>query len=127
MPKKKVFRRPDTRLHVWRLPNEPPGTLVEIFTAEDSRRSNVILYALKEADAFQKCSEVIGRFDPYDLIMSLGLGIACHLSPLRTPSSLKGNNRRTAKYARAAAEALENLSACFKGNYSPLCGGVTRV
>jgi hypothetical protein len=127
-----------TKLHIWSLQNEAPGTLIEIFAAEDSRRQNLVLEALKEANAFQKCSDIIGAFDShepapaakahtaealvanrrlfftYDLISAVGSGIACHLGPKPRPSSFGHNNRRTAKFAREAATALENLSASFK-------------
>jgi hypothetical protein len=107
--------KPPNRLQVWNLPNETPGTLVEIFAAQDSRRSNLILYELQKVDAFRKCSNAIGApIDPYDLIMSVGNGIACHLGPGLTTSRFKRHNRQTAKYARDAAIALENLSASFK-------------
>jgi hypothetical protein len=100
-------------LYVWHLPNEKPGTLIEIFQAEDSRRQNLILDILdelKKADAFRKCSDVIGALvDPYDLILALVIGIDCHLSP-RPRLSLRLRLQRNAECARAAACALENLS-----------------
>jgi hypothetical protein len=97
--------------YVWRLPNEAPGTLAEIFAAEDSRRANLLLYELQKANAFRRCSEAIGvAVDPYELILAMMNCIGCHLNPLDRPADYRSRMRILARCARAAAAALDELS-----------------
>ncbi len=100
---------------VWELPDEAPGTLFEIFAAEDSRRQNLVQSELKKANVFRRCSEAIGAsFDPYDLILAVMSCIGWHLRPVVRAADHRRGLQDLAKRARAAAVALEDLSLSTK-------------
>jgi len=96
---------------VWEIPDEEPGTLADIFDAEDSRRQNLVLYALRDARAFRRCAAAIGAaVDPYELILAVMSCINAHLRPPDRLADYRRRMRITAKSAHAAAEALQELS-----------------
>jgi hypothetical protein len=103
---------------VWEIPDEEPGTLAEIFAAEDSRRQNLVLYALRDANAFRRSAEVIGKpVDPYELILAVMACISEHLfwpahfdEHRRWLGEHRPQLRRFAKRLRAAAAAHEKSS-----------------
>ena len=97
--------------HVWKLPDEKPGTLAEIFASEDSRRQNLVLHELKRANAFRRCAEPIGvAVDPYDLILAVMGCINWHLNPLYRPADHRRELKTFARRVRVAATALNELS-----------------
>ena len=97
--------------HVWHLPGERPGTLEEIFAAEDSRRQNLALVEIRKVDGFRKCSEVAGApVDPYDLILAVMVCISFHLHPLDRRSHHRRELRLLSQAAEKAAKALEELA-----------------
>jgi hypothetical protein len=99
------------RHHVWKLPEEEPGTLTEIFASEDSRRQNLILLELQRVNAFRRCAEAIGvAVDPYDLILAVMSCINWHLNPLYRPADHRRKLKTFASRARIAATALSKLS-----------------
>jgi hypothetical protein len=65
-------RRRRVSAYVWCLPDEKPGTLKEIFDAEDSRRPTLALVEIDKLDGFRACSEAAGApVDPNDLILAV--------------------------------------------------------
>jgi hypothetical protein len=97
--------------HVWRLPNEAPGTLREIFDAEDSRRQNLVLCAFRKVDGFRRCWTAIGKQgDPYRLIDAVMTCISWHLNPIDRLAEHRRRMRMAANRANAAAFALQELS-----------------
>jgi hypothetical protein len=100
---------------VWRLPDEAPGTLAEIFDAEDSRRQNLVLFEIRKVDGFRKCWETIGKpGDPYDLIFVVMCCIIWHLNPLKRLADYRRELRDVARHAGDAAAALEKLSSAME-------------
>ena len=99
---------------VWRLPDEAPGTLAEIFDAEDSRRQNLVLFEIRKVDGFRKCWETIGKpGDPHDLILAVMGCIVWHLNPLKRLADYRRELRDVARHAGDAAAALEKLSSAM--------------
>jgi hypothetical protein len=98
--------------YIWRLPTEEaPGTLAEIFAAEDTRRQHLVLYAFLEVDGFRRCWTAIGApGDPDGLIDAVMTCISSHLNPLDRLADHRRRMRLTAKRVHAAAMALEKLS-----------------
>ena len=97
--------------YTWRLPGEAPGTLTEIFDAEDARAQNLVLSALRDANGFRRCAEAIGvAANPYDLIGAVMICINAHLHPLRRRADHSHRMRIAAKRAQTAAVALQKLS-----------------
>jgi hypothetical protein len=95
---------------VWTLPHEEPGTLEEIFAAEDGRRQNLVLYEIRKVDGFRKCWEAIGTpGDPYDLILAVMFCINVHLRALPRLADFRCGLRIVARRADEAAKALEEL------------------
>jgi hypothetical protein len=102
---------PPNDCYVWQLPDEVPGTLFEIFAAEDSRRQNLVLYELKKVDAFRRSFETLGAaVDPYDLILAVMSCISFHLRPLGRAADHRRGTKELSARARAAAVALDELS-----------------
>lgn len=103
---------------VWEIPDEEPGTLAEIFAAEDSGRQNLVLYALRDANAFRRSAEAIGKpVDPYEVILAVMACINEHLfwpahfdEHRRWLRSRRPQLRRFAKHIRTMAAALERSS-----------------
>jgi len=105
---------PPSEPFVRRLPDEAPGTLAEIFDAEDSRRQNLILYEFRKVDGFRRCSEAIGSpLDPYDLISAVAACIQCHLNPRKRLAAYRRELFENARCAEQAAAALEQLSSAL--------------
>jgi hypothetical protein len=97
--------------YIWNLRDEAPGTLEEIFAAEDSRPQNLVLYEIRKDDGFRKCWEAIGApGDPYDLIQAVTSCISCHLKPLDRVADHRRELCLVARRAEAAAKALEELA-----------------
>jgi hypothetical protein len=97
--------------YVWRLPGEAPGTLAEIFAAEDSRAQSLVLYELREVDGFRRCWEAIGASgNSHELIGAVMVCINQHLTPLNRPADHRRRMRVAANRAHAAAVALYELS-----------------
>jgi hypothetical protein len=97
--------------YVWSLPDEKPGTLKEIFAAEDSRCQNLALVEIREVDGFRRCSEAArASVDPYDLILAVMGCINIHLHPLRRPADYRRELHEIARCAEDAARALERLA-----------------
>jgi hypothetical protein len=97
--------------YTWRLPGEAPGTLAEIFAAEDSRAQNLVLSALRDANGFRRCAEAIGiAANPYDLIGAVMGCISVHLHPMARLADIRRRMRLTAQRARGAAAALQEFS-----------------
>ena len=97
--------------YVWHLAGELPGTLEEIFAAEDSRRQNLALVEIRKVDGFRRCSEVAGApVDPYELILAVMACISFHLRPLGRGSRHRRELRRLSHAAEKAANALEELA-----------------
>jgi hypothetical protein len=95
---------------VWELPGEPPGTLAEIFSAEDSRRNNLILYELRKVDAFGRCWEAIGaKGDGYALIWAIVTCINVHLRVPYGDAEFCRDLKETSRSAERVAAALEEL------------------
>ena len=105
-----------SNVHVWELPDEAPGTLQEIFSAEDSRRQNLILCEFRKVDGFRRCWEAIGiSGNPYVLIDAAMSCISAHLYPLARISNHRRNLRHIARSAQSAATALQQLSLALEG------------
>jgi hypothetical protein len=102
---------PLNNTYVWELPDEVPGTLEEIFAAEDSRCSNLIIYEFRSVDGFRKCWEAIGvPGDPYDLIGAVRRCIGWHLKPIIRQIDYQNSLRDRVRYTKVATTALEKLS-----------------
>jgi hypothetical protein len=98
--------------YVWRLPDETPGTLEEIFAAEDSRAQNLVLYEIRKVDGFRRsCEAIDAKVDPYDLILAVMTCIHAHLHPLDRPADRRRRLQLNAKRARTAMTAEEFLAA----------------
>jgi hypothetical protein len=94
--------------YVWRLPDEAPGTLDEIFDAEDSRAQNLVLYQIRKVDGFRRCWEAIGATgNPYELIGAVMICINAHLHPRSRIADHRRRMRLTAKRAHTVATAQE--------------------
>ena len=102
---------PAAEAYVWELPDEKPGTLKEIFAAEDSRRQNLVLYEIRKVDGFRKCWEAIGAAgDPYHLILAVVICVAFHLRPEYRVADHRRELRMAARHYEKAAMALEELA-----------------
>jgi hypothetical protein len=96
---------------VWEIPDEEPGTLVELFAAEDSRGQNLVLYAVRDADAFRRSTEAINAtVDPNELILAVQTCISLHLNPIGRLADQRRRLRCTAERARTAAAPQEFLT-----------------
>jgi hypothetical protein len=94
--------------HVWNLPDEAPGTLGEIFDAEDSRAQSLILYQIRKVDGFRRCWQAIGATgDPYELIGAVMICIDTHLHPRIRGADHRRRMRLIAERAHTAATPQE--------------------
>jgi hypothetical protein len=101
--------------YVWSLPDEKPGTLKEIFDAEDSRRANLALVEISKLDGFRACSEIAGApVDPDDLLLAVMGCINIHLHPLGRLADYRRELRKIARCAEDAAKALERLATAIE-------------
>jgi hypothetical protein len=97
--------------YVWSLSDEKPGTLKEIFDAEDSRRSALAFVEINKLDGFRACSEAVGApVDPDDLMLAVMGCINIHLHPLSRLADYRRELRKIALCAEDAAKALERLA-----------------
>jgi hypothetical protein len=102
---------PAAEAHVWALPGEKPGTLEDIFAADDRRRQNLVLYEIRKVDGFRKCWEAIGApGNPNDLIMAVMTCIIVHLRPLPRLADFRRGLLTVARRADETAKALEDLA-----------------
>jgi hypothetical protein len=95
------------------LPDEQPGALREIWAADDSRESDLILSEIYKVDGVRRCEEAVGvAVDPCALVDAVSSCISGHLY-LLLPEELADRRRVIrviAQRAEAAAKALEDLS-----------------
>jgi hypothetical protein len=101
--------------YVWELPDEQPGTLREIFAAEDGRQQGLVLDEIRTVDGFRRCGEAVSAaLNPYDLILAVMTCIDQHLNPLERAADHRHEMRIVARGAEAAAKALEVLSSAIR-------------
>lgn len=97
--------------HVWELPDEKPGTLEEIFGAEDGRRGHLIFSEISKRDGFRMCWQAIRKSgDPDDLVLAVMACINVHLHPQERHASIRRGLQIAACRAEEAAKALEALA-----------------